>query len=122
MIAECDILLQPDTVSVVVGRISWDEMRTLQVKELVGGGVKPVKVMGDRGIEIKHTLQRVFVTNQADGRLEGRLNVVMQNHNDTAVFIKEGAEIGGYWPQCAQAEDRYDLASMEGMNWGWVWA
>ena len=62
VIAECDILLQPDAVSVVVGRISWDEMRILQVKELVGGGGKPVEVMGNRGIEVKHTLQRVLVT------------------------------------------------------------
>ena len=53
------ITLLPRTAQLVVGHIEFLEFCTLTVEDLVFGGVFPVDNMGDRGIEVKHTLNRV---------------------------------------------------------------
>ena len=110
-----DIVLRPNTVEVVVGGISTTEMQTLTHGETDFGGVVPVTGMGDRGVEVKHTLQAVSVEREK-GRSVGRLNVLLQNANTKAVLIKKGEVIGGYLPQCEQGEDRYGLASVSGLK------
>ena len=69
--------------------------------------------MGDRGVEVKHTIQAIVVSRK--NRVStGRLNVVLQNCSGRVVKILKGEEIGGYKPQCEQSEKRYDLASVQG--------
>jgi hypothetical protein len=109
-----DITLRPNHVELVIGGISANEMRTLTCGETDFGGIVPIKGMGDRGIEVKHTLQSIDKSQKVKGRTIGRINVLLQNSNDTAVTIKKGEEIGGYRPQCEHAEDRYELASVTG--------
>ena len=100
-------------VDVVMGVISANELRTLTHGETDYGGIVPLKSMGDRGIEVKHTLQAVEI--HKENRVStGRLNVILQNCSGNTVKILKGEEIGGYKPQCEQSEDRYDLASVQG--------
>ena len=88
-------------------------MYTLTHGETDFGGIVPTKEMGERGIEVKHTLQSVEI--QRRNRVSvGRLNVVLQNCSGKTVNIRKGEEIGGYKPQCEDAEDRYELASVQG--------
>ena len=78
IVAERDIILRPNTVDVVVGVITTKELGTLTVPETDYGGVIPIASMGDRGVEVKHTLQAIVVTRK--NRIStGRLNVVLQN-------------------------------------------
>ena len=60
-----DIVLLPNTLHVVEGYIEYHELRTLTIEDCKFGGVHPIQTMGDRGIEVKHTLNRLIITREA---------------------------------------------------------
>jgi hypothetical protein len=113
VVATSDIILRPNTVTMTIGEIPAREMYTLTHGETDFGGVVPTIGMGGRGIEVKHTLQSVRV-HKDNRKSVGRLNVILQNCSRKTVRIQKGDEIGGYKPQCEEAEDRYNLATAQG--------
>jgi hypothetical protein len=96
VVALYDIILRPNRVEVVVGGgITAAEMRTLTHGKTDDGGIVPVRSIGNKGVEVKHTLQQIQ-THRVGGRTVGRINVMLQNRNDCIITIKRGDEIGGF--------------------------
>ena len=110
-----DIVLLPNTMHVVEGYIEYHELRTLTIEDCKFGGVYPLQEMGDRGIEVKHTLNRLFIQREGE-HMVASLNLMLQNRGSLVQIIKQGTQIGGYRSQGKDAEDRTELASIEGLQ------
>ena len=87
--ARTDIVLLPGTAQVVIGHIEYREFRTLTLEDITFGGVYPVTKLSNKGIEVKHTLNKIDVHHEGE-KVVGRLNLVLQNRTDSPKIIKKG--------------------------------
>ena len=71
---------------VVAGNIEYHELRTLTIEDCKFGGVFPIHTMGDRGVEIKHTLNRLHLEREGE-QLVASLNLMLQNRGDSIQII-----------------------------------
>ena len=99
----------------VEGYIEYHELRTLTIEDCKFGGVYPIQTMGDRGIEVKHTLNRLIIKREGENMVAS-LNLILQNRGNLVQIIKQNTQIGGYRSQGKYEESRTELASVEGLQ------